>query len=183
MLRELLDRPITQAEFAGLIGVSEAKVSQLRADGVIAPGQTAAEWLLAYCSRLREVAAGRAGSGDLDLVQERAALAREQRLSVAIKNAVARREYAPVGVLAQTLAAASASVAALMEQLPGRLRRVAPNIDDDARRAIDDTLADARNEWVAATAALRLVAPAPDDDAEDAAGGEGPGALADEAAP
>ena len=85
---------ITQAEFAVIIGVSEAKVSQLVAEGVIQRGQIAHMWLLEYCERLREVAAGRASveAGGLDLVQERAALARSQREAQEIKNAVARGE-------------------------------------------------------------------------------------------
>ena len=69
--------PISQAEFAALIGVSEARVSQLVSEGVIVRGDSGHEWLLAYCERLRDQAAGRAsaGLGGLDLVQERAALA------------------------------------------------------------------------------------------------------------
>jgi hypothetical protein len=47
--------------------------------------------LLAYCARLREMAAGRqSDAGGLDLIQERAALAREQRIGHEIKNAVSR---------------------------------------------------------------------------------------------
>ena len=74
----LLDQPISQAEFAALIGVSEARVSQLFTEGMLTRGGTAHEQLLAYCERLRDQAAGRMGSdaGGLDLVQERAALAR-----------------------------------------------------------------------------------------------------------
>ena len=77
----LLEQAIAQAEFAQMIGVSEARVSQLLSEGVLARGETALEWNVAYCERLRDQAAGRLGAevGGLDLVQERAALAREQR--------------------------------------------------------------------------------------------------------
>src|SRR5450830_1178931 len=74
-----------------MVGLSKARVSQLMADNVMVRGDTAHAWLIAYCERLRDMAAGRASSetGGLDLVQERAALAREQRIAQALKNAVA----------------------------------------------------------------------------------------------
>jgi hypothetical protein len=68
---------VTQEDFGALVGISQPAVSGLLANGVIQKEGTAAQWLLAYCSRLREQAAGRLGAdgGALDLVQERAALA------------------------------------------------------------------------------------------------------------
>ena len=80
----MLDQQVSQAEFAAMIGVSEARASQLVSEGVIVRGETAHEWLVAYCERLRDQAAGRLGegAGGLDLVQERAALAREQRIGI-----------------------------------------------------------------------------------------------------
>ena len=44
-----LDAPISQAEFAQIVGVSEARVSQLVSEGVIVRGDSALEWLTAYC--------------------------------------------------------------------------------------------------------------------------------------
>lgn len=156
MVLDELSRPITQALFAELVGVSEAKVSQLVGDGVLERGQTGHEWLLAYCFRLREQAAGRMSGeiGGLDLVQERAALAREQRLSIEIKNAIARGEYAPIGLLADVLAAASQGVSDRFEALPGTLRKACPDLPDAAREQIDAAIAQARNEWVRSTSAL-----------------------------
>lgn len=151
-----LDEQVSQAEFAQIIGVSEARVSQLVAERTIVRGDTAAEWIVAYCERLRDQAAGRVGdmAGGLDLVQERAALAREQRLGIEIKNAVARGEYAPVTLLAEVLAIASQSVSERFEQLPGALRKACPDMLDAARDQVMTTIADARNEWVRATAKL-----------------------------
>ena len=151
-----LDEQISQAEFAQMIGVSEARVSQLVAERTIVRGDTAGEWIVAYCERLRDQAAGRAGdmAGGLDLVQERAALAREQRLGIEIKNAVARGEYAPVALLAEVLAIASQSVSDRFEQLPGALRKACPDMLDAARDQVMTTIADARNEWVRATEKL-----------------------------
>lgn len=151
----VLDQSISQAEFAAMIGVSEARVSQLMADGVIARGASAAEWLVAYCERLRDQAAGRMGeTGGLDLVQERAALAREQRIGQAMKNAVTRGEYAPVGLLADVLAAAAAGVVDRFEQLDGALKKACPDLPEAARTVVQGVIAKARNEWIRATTAL-----------------------------
>jgi phage terminase Nu1 subunit (DNA packaging protein) len=155
----LLDQPISQAEFGAIIGVSEARVSQLMSECVIARGATAAEWLLAYCERLRDQAAGRMGeTGGLDLVQERAALAREQRIGQAMKNATARGELAPIGLLGDVLAAASAGVVDRFEQLDGALKKACPDLPEDARMALQKVIASARNEWIRATASIASAA-------------------------
>ncbi|MGJ7555068.1 hypothetical protein ACSFBI_13785 [Variovorax sp. RB3P1] len=162
---------ISQAEFGAWVGVSEARVSQLMAEGVLTRGESGHEWLIAYCERMRDMAAGRASSelGGLDLVQERAALAREQRLGIAIKNAVARGEFAPISLLAEVLATASQSVSERFEQLPGLLRKVCPELPDTARDKLMSAIADARNQWVRATARLvsEAVSPPEDDEPED----------------
>ena len=153
-----------------LVGVSDSRISQLVAEGVLVQGGTLREWLLAYCQRLREQAAGRASHGDLDLAQERAALARAQREGVELKNAALRGEYAPIGLLEDVLSTASSAIADQLDGLEGVLRRVAPELPEGARDAVQQAIARARNEWVRSTEALvlaRLDAMAvPDDDAE-----------------
>lgn len=152
----VLDQTVSQSEFAQMIGVSEARVSQLVSEGIIVRGDTAHEWLIGYCERLRDQAAGRAGSesGGLDLVQERAALAREQRIAQALKNDVARGEYAPIGLLTDVLATAGAAVVDRFEQLDGALRKACPDLPDEARTTIMTVIASARNEWIRSTAQL-----------------------------
>lgn len=139
-----------------MIGVSEARVSQLVSEGIIVRGDTAHEWLIGYCERLRDQAAGRAGSetGGLDLVQERAALAREQRIAQALKNDISRGEYAPIGLLTDVLATAGAAVVDRFEQLDGALRKACPDLPDEARTTIMTVVASARNEWIRSTAQL-----------------------------
>ena len=149
-----LSAPIRQAQLAQLVGLSEARVSQLLADGSLPAGGTGIEWLLAYCARLREQAAGRSSTGPLDLAQERAALAREQRSSYAIKNAVALGEYASISLLADVLSFASQAVVDRLEALPAHLKRAAPDMDELTRRALEQTISSCRNEWVRSTADL-----------------------------
>ncbi len=169
MVIDALSNPITQQEFAQVIGVSEARVSQMMSDGLLTAGQVGGEWLHVYCQRLRDQAAGRLGSeiGGLDLVQERAALAREQRLGIEIKNAVARGEYAPISLLAEVLATASQSVVERFEQLPSMLKKSCPDLTEAAREQVMTVVAAARNEWVRATEALVIARAATDTDDDD----------------
>ena len=156
MLSEVMSTQVTQALFGGLIGVSQQAVSGLVRDGTLAQGGTLGQWLLAYCARLREQAAGRLGSeaDGLDLVQERAALAREQRIAQELKNAVARREYAPIGLLAYVLGTAASGVVDRLDMLEGQIKRAAPGLPDDALAAINGAITSARNEWIRSTAKL-----------------------------
>jgi phage terminase Nu1 subunit (DNA packaging protein) len=112
--------------------------------------------LIAYCERLREVAAGRGSmdAGGLDLVQERAALAREMRLGHEIKNEVARKTYAAITLLSETLALASQAVGERIEQLPSALKKACPELPERARDQVMAVLATARNEWAERTRQL-----------------------------
>jgi phage terminase Nu1 subunit (DNA packaging protein) len=147
---------VTQEDFGALVGISQPAVSGLLANGVIQKEGTAAQWLLAYCARLREQAAGRLGAdgGALDLVQERAALAREQRIAYELKNAVTRGEFAPIGVLADVLGLAAGAVADRFDQVEGSLRKACPEISDDVLLTVLGVVASSRNEWLRATARL-----------------------------
>lgn len=169
---EALERQGTQAELAELVGVSEARISQLVSDGLIERGVTLAQQLKTYCAWLREVAAGRSSgeAGGLDLVQERAALAREQRIAQELKNQIARGEYAPVGLLADALGQASSAVVDRFDQLEGALRKACPDLPDDAMATVQTVLAGARNAWILATAKLvadQMDALAEDESADD----------------
>ena len=147
-----LDYEATQTALAELVGVTQPTISNLMAEGKLPSSGTLGELLLAYCARLRDQAAGRLGdSMGLDLVQERAALAREQREGQAIKNAVARREFAPVGLLADVLGMAASAVVDRFDQLEGSLRKACPDLPDEAKTTIQQVIASARNEWIRST--------------------------------
>lgn len=166
---EALGNSFTQAEFALIVGISEARVSQLVTDGALPQGGSVLDLLRAYVDRLREQAAGRLGAmiGGLDLSQERAALAREMRMGHEIRNAVARGEYAPVGLLADVLGLAASAVVDRIDQLEGALRKSCPDLPDEALQTVLTVIASARNEWIRATAKLAIDAlepQTPDDD-------------------
>lgn len=147
---------VTQAEFGADVGISQQAVSELIRAGVLMHGHSERQWLLAYCARLREQAAGRLSADGLglDLVQERARLARLQADAQDLKNAVARGEFAPIGLLTDVLAAASAGVVDRFDQLDGALRKACPDLPEAARIAVHQMLASARNEWIRATVEL-----------------------------
>lgn len=165
----------TQAVIGKLVGVSQQAISALVNDGKIPATGTVGAVLVAYCERLREQAAGRMGEegGGLDLVQERAALARSQRIAQDLKNDIARGEYAPIGLLTDVLATAGAAVVDRFEQLDGALRKACPDLPDEARTTIMTVIASARNEWIRSTAQLvdrsldDLLAEQADDDQVD----------------
>ena len=165
MLIEGLQVRVTQEEFGAAVGIGQPRVAQLLADGVLQRDGTARQWLLAYCERLREQAAGRGQ----ELTMERAALARSQRVGQDLKNAVAQGEFAPIGLLTDTLSAAAAAVAQRFDALEPELRRHCPELGEAQRAAVARVLAGARNEWVRATTDLitGAIDALPDDDEDD----------------
>jgi phage terminase Nu1 subunit (DNA packaging protein) len=175
-----LSKPLPQAVFARIVGRSEGRVSQWAADGTLKAGASGLAWLQALIDRLSAEAAGRASDGPLDLAQERAALAREQRLGIEIKNAVLRGQYASIELLGEVLAAASQSVAERFDHLPAQLRRACPELPTAAIDEVMAAIASARNEWVKGTVDLvtsTVISPEDDDDEPTAADmpDEGPG--------
>jgi terminase small subunit / prophage DNA-packing protein len=123
---------------------------------------------IAYIRRLREQAAGRAATGDLDLATERAALARAQREKIEMANAVTRGELAPVILIEEVLTKAASKVAGILDAIPGMVRRRLPQLGAEDISMIGTEIAKARN----AVAAMSLAdlddeaaeTAAPDDD-------------------
>lgn len=100
---------------------------------------------IVYIRRIREQAAGRATSGDLDLATERARLAREQADRVAMLNARQRRELAPVAVIETVLARVGRQIAGILEALPVQLRRRAANLTTEDIEFLQAEIDKARN--------------------------------------
>lgn len=147
-----LDAKMRQAEFAGLVGISQPAVSSLVARGILVAGMTGRQMLLAYCGHLRETAAGRASEEEgLDLIAERARLAKEQADRIALQNEVTRRELAPVHLIEQVLSQAGARVSGILEAIPGMLKRRLPSLSADDVELITREVAKARNIAAAVT--------------------------------
>lgn len=147
-----LSQPMTQTAFGDLVGISQQAVSDLVRRDVLSTGDAAGIWLHAYCAQLREQAAGRAAAGDLDLAQERAMLAREQRERIAMQNAVTRKESAPVAQLESAVATIGRKIAAVLEAIPVNIKRRSKNLTAEDIDIIVTEITRARN--IAAQAQL-----------------------------
>ncbi len=157
-----LSAHVTQKQFGELVGISQQAVSDLVMRGVLSDDGAAGTWLLAYCGHLREVAAGRAGSGDLDLVEQRARLAAAQAEKVEMANAVTRGELTPTVALEQVLAGAASKIAGILDAIPGMVRRRVPSLTSGEIDMIAGEVAKARN-----TVAGMSLADLKAEDAED----------------
>jgi len=147
-----LSEKTTQQGFGDIVGVGQSAVSEMVSRGVLRQDGSLGQWIEDYCAHLREVAAGRVGSGDLDLVTERAWLARAQRERIEMQNAVTRRELAPVVLIEEVLAKAGSKVAGILDAIPGMVKRRLPALTSDAIDLIRSEVAKARN--VAAAVSL-----------------------------
>ena len=157
-----LSGAVTQQQFGELVGVSQQAVSDLVARGVLTAGDTASGWLLSYCDHLREMAAGRGGDDGVNLVRERALLAREQRIRVAIQNAEKKGQLAPVAALEQALASAGAKASKILATIKGEIRLHYPQLSASGLAAVDVIVGKALNE----VAAMSLSEADEDEDAE-----------------
>lgn len=162
-----LTSTMTQTAFGDLVGISQQAVSDLLRRDVLAAGEPARVWLQAYCTHLREQAAGRAAAGDLDLAAERAALARVQRERIEMQNAVTRRELAPVSLLEFALASMSQKVAAVLEAIPGEIKRRSKNLTADDIEVITAEITKARNTAAAAQLEMEQADGSDDDSGSD----------------
>lgn len=160
-----LSKPMTQADFGKLVGVSQQAIGNLVGRGVLDAGMTGQEMLHVYCSSLRETAAGRASGGDLDLVAERAMLAKVQRERIEMQNGVTRGELAPVALIEEVLSKAGARIGGIFDAIPGAVRRRVPSLSSEEIGNIEKEIAKARN-IVAAISLADLHDP--DEDAEPA---------------
>lgn len=143
--QRLIQRP-TQAEIAEHLDISERRVRELATEwGIDSRQHTLSEWRLRYLRKLREEAAGRAATGDLDLVVERARLAKAQADRIEMQNAVTRNELAPVELIEEILARAGVKAAKLLDTIPGELKRRCPQLSADDIATIAGTIAKVRN--------------------------------------
>lgn len=150
-----------QAEVAAHLDLSDRSVRELESKLNVPTDYTLRTFRLAYIRHLREVAAGRAGTGDLDLATERAGLAREQKERVALQNAVTRRELAPVMIIEQVLARAGSKVAGILDAIPGMIKRRIETISIADIHLITAEISRARN--IAASVSINDLLLAPQD--------------------
>jgi phage terminase Nu1 subunit (DNA packaging protein) len=147
----------TQREVADHLGVSQPVVAKLVAAGVFQPtgrgGLDLDACRKAYLGRLREEAAGRAAHGgadgdpeELDLVAERARLAKAQADRIEMENHQTRGLVIPVEVASRMLGETLAKVRTRILAIPSECAlqcasaRTAPQAEAVIRRAVIDAL-------------------------------------------
>lgn len=137
---------LIQKEIAEHIDLSQPAVSGLMDRlGIDWKTSTIDEIRVAYIRHLREQAAGRAASGDLDLATERARLAKEQADKVAMQNAVTRGDLAPVVMIEEVLTKTAAQLAGIFDAIPGLVRRRVPSLRAEEIDLIAAEIARVRN--------------------------------------
>lgn len=169
-IEAILASTIPQVVMAWMIGVTQGKVSQLVADGILRRGDSGIQWLHSYCEHLREMAAGRqsAQPGGLDPVQEGAALKKVQRERIELQNNLTRQEQAPIELLGEALARAIHVMVSELDRVDGLIAQTAPDLPEATRVAVLNCIATARNKAAACIGRLDIgaVDPADDIDAE-----------------
>lgn len=121
-----LDRPMTQAAFGALVGISQPAVSDLLSRDVLRAGDAGGAWLLAYCEHLRTVAAGRDPDGELSVERARVARATAEKLEMA--NKVTKREFAPVPFLEVVLGHVARQISTRLDAMVPHIRRRLPDL-------------------------------------------------------
>lgn len=137
----------SQTEIAEHLDTSDRTIRELQDKlGFNCKTNTVDEIRVAYIRHLREQAAGRATTGDLDLATERAALAREQRIRIEMQNAVTRRELGPIDALEFGLTDLLVRVAAKLDTIPGKIKIASDKLTAADLDIVSAVIAQVRND-------------------------------------
>jgi len=147
-----LNKQVSQAEFAQMVGISERHARTLAARGIIEAGANGRAWIKSYAGHLREEAAARSATNGLSLPDERAALARAQTERIRRENLAALAELAPAAHLRIALDHAADSIAPVLQAASQRIKAAIPDLPPRALALLDEALARCNEEL----ATLRL---------------------------
>jgi phage terminase Nu1 subunit (DNA packaging protein) len=138
----------TAVQAAQHLDLSERRFRELLDAGVISRAGAGKYDLtglrVQYIRHLRKLASGH-GAGKADLAQERALLAREQRETAALRNAVSRGEYVRVHDVAEIV---SAEYAVVRERIMGLPGKIADACAMQTREVVETLMADEINEML-----------------------------------
>jgi phage terminase Nu1 subunit (DNA packaging protein) len=149
----------TIVEIAKHIGVTPKYVQDLINEGVIDRKDRGTydinECRDAYIKKLREAAAGRANSGDLNLTDERARLAKEQADAKEMENSITRGELVYIEDVAKRVEVALSKVKIKILAIPTKVAPEAAAADDakEVQALIERHIIEALNELAGIDAA------------------------------
>ena len=142
----------TQDQIAAHLDLGVRHVRRLLAAGVLPAskgrgGLNTDRCRVAYISHLRAVAAGhQSEDGDLDLIKERAKLAREQTETAKIKNAESRGELLPADEVrsywSKQIIASKSRIRGLPHQIKGAIPHLTSQEVEEVRRLVGQCLTD-----------------------------------------
>lgn len=136
-----------------LTGLTEGRISQIKANEVWSTSQTLVDALHSIVSWLGKRAAGHVSESGLDLVQERAQLAHENRETAALKNAETRGELLRVDEVRRAVFTAARSVRNSFQTVADRLSVPLAGVTDHyeihatIEAEINQILDDMAEEW------------------------------------
>lgn len=119
------NKQCTQQALADFCGISQPMVSGLLNRGVLTANAIFAVWLLEYAAHLRKQAENRPGGSDL--ANERAGLAKEQRIRAEMINLRERAEYAPISELSNGYVAVLKEVSSELLKIPNLIKGSSEN--------------------------------------------------------
>src|SRR5690606_3014053 len=149
----LLTGTVSATALGRLVGLSTRRLRELAESGVI-PRERGRyrlpDAVAAYTAHLREIAAGRASTGDrgetLDLVHERAALARRQREAVELKLARDRGELVDAEAVKREFVGMVTTARNQLLAVPTKAKARVPHLSIGDIEILEDLVAEALAE-------------------------------------
>lgn len=131
--KDLVQETISIAEMSNLINLNPRNVRDLAARGILVPAGKAGRYetvasLHNYIQDLRDKAAGRATKSGINLSDERALLAREQRIEQERKNRVASGEIITLSEAKDGWSRIAIAFRSAVSGLPSRIRAKIPHL-------------------------------------------------------
>lgn len=122
-----------QTAFAGMVGVSQQAISQLKAKGVLTDGGTFYEWHTAYLERLQSVAAGREQDNRLSDVR-----IRETEMSANLKELEYMKQLGQIILVNDLSPLLSAFIGSVQFNVMAAQERIIEAIESKHSITIDD---------------------------------------------
>jgi len=143
-----INEKATGTAIARLTGLSESRISKMKGMNVWSADMTLQEANHSVIKWLGKRAAGHISEQGLDLVQERAALARENRETAALKNAELRGDLVRVDEIRRAIFTTSRGIRNSLQTIPDRVSLPITGMTDvhEIYQLIDDEIHQVLND-------------------------------------